>query len=224
MGGDLEINGLTIKTGNKELNSVDVKVPSDTSGSAFWLIAGACHSDSKITIPGMGMNPTRTGVLEVLESMNANITIANEHLEGGEPTGDVTVSTSDLIATEISGDLIPRVVDELPVLALAACFAKGTTIIANAEELRVKESDRISATVDSLQKLGAQIEETSDGMRITGTHTLTGAEVETHGDHRIAMTNGIAGLLAAGETTIGNSEDASVSYPSFWEVVSELQE
>jgi len=223
MGGDLEINGLTIKTGNKELSSVDVKVPSDTSGSAFWLIAGVCHSDSRITIPGMGMNPTRTGVLEVLESMNANITIENKHLEGGEPVGDVTASTSDLVATEISGDLIPRVVDELPILALAACFARGTTVIANAEELRVKESDRISATVDSLQRLGAQIEETSDGMRITGTHTLTGAEVETHGDHRIAMTNGIAGLLASGETIIGNSEDASVSYPSFWEVVSELQ-
>tara|TARA_B100000029_G_scaffold145601_1_gene140772 strand:+ start:45 stop:1349 length:1305 start_codon:yes stop_codon:yes gene_type:complete len=224
MGGLLEIDGLTIKTDSKELKSVDVKVPSDTSGSAFWLIAAACHPDAKITIPGMGMNPTRTGVLEILESMNANISIENEHLEGGEPTADVTVSSSDLIATEISGEVIPRVVDELPILALAACYATGTTIISDAEELRVKESDRISATVDSLNRLGAKIEETKDGMKITGTHSLTGAEVETHGDHRIAMTNGIAGLLASGETTIGNSEDASVSYPSFWEVIKELQE
>ena len=224
MGGLLEIDGLTIKTGSKELNSVDVKVPSDTSGSSFWLIAGACHPDAKITIPGMGMNPTRTGVLEVLESMNANISIENEHLEGGEPTADVTVSSSDLVATEISGDVIPRVVDELPILALAACYANGTTVISDAEELRVKESDRISATVESLNRLGAKIEETEDGMRITGTHSLTGAEVETHGDHRIAMTNGIVGLLASGVTTVGNSEDASVSYPSFWEVITELQE
>ena len=170
------------------------------------------------------MNPTRTGVLEILESMNANISIENEHLEGGEPTADVTVSSSDLIATEISGEVIPRVVDELPILALAACYATGTTIISDAEELRVKESDRISATVDSLNRLGAKIEETKDGMKITGTQSLTGPEVETQGDHRIAMTNGIAGLLASGETTVGNSEDASVSYPSFWEVIKELQE
>jgi len=223
MGGLLQIDGLTIKTASKELRPVDVKVPSDTSGSAFWLVAGACHPNAKITIPGMGMNPTRTGVLEVLKSMNANITIENEHLEGGEPTADVTVSTSELIATEISGDLIPRVLDEIPILALAACYARGTTVINDAEELRVKESDRISATVDSLKRLGAKIEETSDGMSITGTHTLAGTEVESHGDHRIAMTNGIAGLLASGVTTVGNSEDASVSYPSFWEVITELQ-
>ena len=223
MGGLLQIDGLTIKTASKELRPVDVKVPSDTSGSAFWLVAGACHPNAKITIPGMGMNPTRTGVLEVLKSMNANITIENEHLEGGEPTADVTVSTSELIATEISGDLIPRVLDEIPILALAACYAKGTTVINDAEELRVKESDRISATVDSLKRLGAKIEETSDGMSITGTHTLAGTEEESNGDHRIAMTNGIAGLLASGVTTVGNSEDASVSYPSFWEVITELQ-
>ena len=223
MGGLLQIDGLTIKTASKELRPVDVKVPSDTSGSAFWLVAGACHPNAKITIPGMGMNPTRTGVVEVLKSMNANIAIENEHLEGGEPTADVTVSTSELIATEISGDLIPRVLDEIPILALAACYAKGTTVINDAEELRVKESDRISATVDSLKRLGAKIEETSDGMSITGTHTLAGTEVESHGDHRIAMTNGIAGLLASGVTTVGNSEDASVSYPSFWEVITELQ-
>ena len=223
MGGLLQIDGLTIKTASKELRPVDVKVPSDTSGSAFWLVAGACHPNAKITIPGMGMNPTRTGVLEVLKSMNANITIENEHLEGGEPTADVTVSTSELIATEISGDLIPRVLDEIPILALAACYARGTTVINDAEELRVKESDRISATVDSLKRLGAKIEETSDGMSITGTHTLARTAVESHGDHRIAMTNGIAGLLASGVTTVGNSEDASVSYPSFWEVITELQ-
>ena len=151
------------------------------------------------------------------------MSIENERMEGGEPVADIVASTSDLRATEIHGDLIPRVVDELPVLSLAACFAKGTTIIRDAEELRVKESDRISATVDSLSRLGATIEETRDGMNIIGGTNLSGAEVKSHGDHRIAMTNAIAGLIAEGETTIEDSEAASVSYPSFWNTIDELR-
>ncbi len=223
MGGNIENEGLTINIQRSELRSVDVRVPSDTSGSAFWLVAGCCHPNASIRLKNVGMNPTRIGMLEVLESMEANISIENERMEGGEPVADIVASTSSLRATEIHGDVIPRVVDELPVLSLAACFAKGTTIIRDAEELRVKESDRISATVDSLSRLGATIEETPDGMKISGGTSLAGAEVKSHGDHRIAMTNAIAGLVAEGETTIEDSEAASVSYPSFWNTIEELR-
>ena len=223
MGGNIEHEGLTINIQRSELRSVDVRVPCDTSGSAFWLVAGCCHPNASIRLKNVGMNPTRIGMLEVLGSMEANISIENERMEGGEPVADIVASTSDLRATEIHGDLIPRVVDELPVLSLAACFAKGTTIIRDAEELRVKESDRISATVDSLSRLGATIEETRDGMKIIGGTNLSGAEVKSHGDHRIAMTNAIAGLIAEGETTIEDSEAASVSYPSFWNTIDELR-
>ena len=133
------------------------------------------------------------------------------------------MKTSDLRGVEISGEIIPRVVDELPILSLAACFAKGTTIIKDAEELRVKESDRISATVESLKQFGANINETKDGMIIKGGNILSGTTVGSHGDHRIAMTNGIAGLLVAGDTIVENSEDASVSYPEFWETIKKFQ-
>ncbi|SVB34020.1 uncharacterized protein METZ01_LOCUS186874, partial [marine metagenome] len=201
----------------------NVKVPCDTSGSAFWMVAGCCHPNASIRLENVGMNPTRIGVLEVLFSMEANIRIENERVEGGEPVADIVAESSDLIATEISGDIIPRVVDELPVLSLAACFARGTTIIANAEELRVKESDRISATVQSIQKLGGKIEETRDGMKISGSGRLTGATVESFGDHRIAMTNAIAGLIAQGETLIDEAESASVSYPDFWDTIEDIR-
>ena len=168
------------------------------------------------------MNPTRTGMLEILGYMGATINISNERFEGGEPVADINVESSDLKGVEISGEIIPRVIDELPVLALAACFAKGETIIKDSEELRVKESDRISATVNSLSKLGAKIEETNDGMIITGGTPLIGSEVDSFGDHRIAMTNGIAGLIAKGETTVINSESANISYPTFWETLKSL--
>ena len=178
--------------------------------------------NASIKLKNVGINPTRTGMLEVLNAMGANIKITNEKVEGGEPVADITVESSELIGVEISGDIIPKVIDELPILALAACFAKGKTIIKDSEELRVKESDRIKSTVNSLTKLGAQIEETKDGMVIKGGSQLVGSEVESFGDHRIAMTNGIAGLIAKGETTVINAESADVSYPTFWETLRTL--
>ena len=223
MGGNLKSEGLTLKVAKSDLKAVNVNVPCDISGSAFWMVAGCCHPNASLRLENVGMNPTRTGVLEVLSSMNANIIIENERMEGGEPVADVTVESSDLVATEIAGDIIPRVVDELPVLSLAACFAKGTTVIADAEELRVKESDRISATVQSIYKLGGEIEETSDGMKITGSGLLNGASVESFGDHRIAMTNAIAGMIARGETIIEGAESASVSYPNFWDTIENIR-
>ena len=222
MGAKIEINGLTVQIQRSMLTSLDMNIPSDTSNSTFWLVAGCCHPDASITLRNVGMNPTRTGMLEILGYMGATINISNERFEGGEPVADINVESSDLKGVEISGEIIPRVIDELPVLALAACFAKGETIIKDSEELRVKESDRISATVNSLSKLGAKIEETNDGMIITGGTPLIGSEVDSFGDHRIAMTNGIAGLIAKGETTVINSESANISYPTFWETLKSL--
>lgn len=223
MGSNIQSEGLQIRISSSELNCVDVNIPCDTSGSAFWLVAACCHPNAKIKIKNVGMNPTRTGVIEVLKMMGANLVLTNESVQGGEPVADILASSSNLKGIEISGEIIPRVVDELPILALASCFAEGKTTIKNAEELRVKESDRISATVDSLKKMSASIEELPDGMEINGTGRLSGAIVDSHGDHRIAMTNGIAGLLADGETTIQNSEAANVSYPNFWKELSEIQ-
>ena len=156
--------------------------------------------------------------------MGAKVSIENVKEDGGEPSADLTAESSQLQATEIHGDIIPRVIDELPVLALAACFAEGTTVIRDAHELRVKESDRIRATVNGLTRLGAQVEERTDGMVIHGTGKLTGGECQSYGDHRIAMTMGIAGLLAQGETGVSGAEAASVSYPGFWDALNDLQQ
>ena len=225
MGIELEVDGLQIalRSNVKELQPINISIPSDTSGSAFWIVAGCCHPNATIKLTGIGMNPTRTGIIEILRKMEADIVTENSRFEGGEPVADLIVKTSDLRGVEISGEIIPRVVDELPILSLAACFAKGTTIIKDAEELRVKESDRISATVESLKQFGANINETKDGMIIKGGNILSGTTVGSHGDHRIAMTNGIAGLLVAGDTIVENSEDASVSYPEFWETIKKFQ-
>ncbi len=222
MGASLHISGSSVEIKPSKLQPVNVKVPSDTSGAAFWLIAGICHPNARITLPGVGLNPTRTGVLEVLTKMGASINIENYKIEAGEPSGDIVVESSELRGVEISGDIIPRVIDELPILSLAACFAKGRTVIKDANELRVKESDRISATVNGLSRLGAKISELCDGMEIHGGNSLTGTECESFGDHRIAMTLGVAGLIAKGSTVINGSEAAAVSYPEFWDIVKSL--
>jgi 3-phosphoshikimate 1-carboxyvinyltransferase len=149
--------------------------------------------------------------------MGASISIGNRRVQAGEPVADITVQSSRLRAVEIGGDLIPRLIDELPVLAVAACFAQGTTVIRDAQELRVKESDRIRTTVRELSRMGARIEERPDGMVIQGTGQLKGGLCRSYGDHRMAMTLAVAGLLARGETVIQGAEAARVSYPSFWQ-------
>ena len=159
----------------------------------------------------------------MLRSMGARIRLENIQENGGEPSADLVAESSTLEGIEIGGDMIPRVIDELPVIALAACFAKGTTVIKDAAELRVKESDRIRATVDGLSRMGARIEERPDGMVIHGVGHLTGAECDSFGDHRIAMTMAVAGLLARGETAVIGAEAASVSYPEFWDSIRALQ-
>jgi len=223
MGADIKRDGLRVTVRPSELKSIDIQVPADISGASFWLVAGAAHPNAQITVKGVGINPSRTGVLDVLDEMGANIRMENVREDGNEPAADLVVESSDLKGIEIGGDIIGRVIDELPVLAMAASQASGRTVIRDAAELRVKESDRISATVEGLHTLGARVVETEDGMIIEGGSKLSGAEVVSHGDHRIAMSMAVAGLVAEGETRIGDSEAADVSYPSFWETLESLR-
>ena len=223
MGANLKADGLSLTVRPSELSAMNIRVPTDISGAAFWLVAGICHPNARIRINRVSINPSRTGVLDVLKSMGAHVQIENVREDEVEPVADLVAESSQLEATEISGDIIPRVIDELPVLALAACFAKGTTVIKDARELRFKESDRIRATVENLSKLGASVEERPDGMVIRGGERLTGVECHSFGDHRIGMTMGIAGLLAQGETAVAGAEAANASYPGFWDTLNELQ-
>ena len=222
MGGQVEEDGLTILLRPGQLSTVDVNVPGDISAAAFWMVAGICHPDARIRITGVGVNPSRAGILDALESMNARISQVDPRIEGGEPVADLVVESSDLKAAEIGGDLIPRIIDELPVLAVAACFASGTTVIQDAQELRVKESDRVLTTVKELLRLGAGIEERPDGMVIHGTGRLAGDRCRSHGDHRLAMALGVAGLLADDETIVDGAEAAEISYPQFWDHMEKL--
>jgi 3-phosphoshikimate 1-carboxyvinyltransferase len=223
MGADLVVEGLNITIRRSQLESVNVDVPCDISAAAFWLVAGCAHPNASITVKGVGINPTRLGVLDVLREMGANIRMENVREDAGEPSADLVAESSDLTGVEIAGDVIPRVIDELPVLALAASVASGTTVIRDAAELRVKETDRIEATLEGLSRLGVRAQEHEDGMSIEGGAELSGAEVGSYGDHRIAMTMAIAGLLARGETTVDGAEAADVSYPGFWDTMASLR-
>ena len=222
MGAGIEVSGLKVAVRSSVLRPMDVRVPGDISSAAFWLVAACAHPNARIRIEGVGVNPTRNGIIDTLTAMGARIRVENVREEGHEPVADLVAESSDLVATEIRSDIIPKVIDELPVLALAASLARGTTVIADARELRVKESDRIRATVDGLSRLGADIEERPDGMVIRGGAKLKGSPVNGHGDHRIAMTMAVAGLMASGETHIDGAEAAAVSYPDFWTTLESL--
>ncbi len=196
--------------------AIDVRVPADISGAAPWLVAGVIHPNARITVRGVGVNPTRTGIIDVLLEMGAKLRVGDIEEGPDEPIADITVESSDLRAVEIGGSIIPRLIDELPLLALAATQAAGTTVIRDAQELRVKESDRIVATVGQLSRLGAHLEERQDGMLVFGRQQLEGATVRSDGDHRLALTLGVAGVLAHGTTNIDGAEAVDVSYPGFW--------
>ncbi len=211
---DPEAHSVTI-TGQARLKGQTVIVPGDISSAAFWLVAGAIVPGSDLTIENVGVNPTRTGILEALAQMGADITRENQRQVAGEPVADLRVRHSQLKACTIAGELIPRLIDEIPILAVAATFATGTTVIRDAEELRVKESDRITITATQLNLMGASITELPDGMEIVGGKSLMGAEVDSHTDHRIAMSLAIAALNATGVTTIHRAEAAAISYPDF---------
>jgi 3-phosphoshikimate 1-carboxyvinyltransferase len=219
MGVPVTVDGLSLRLQPGMLRSVDVTVPADISAAAFWLVAGVCHSDAEVHVEGVGVNPSRTGILDVLKAMGADVSVENRRTQGGEPVADLVARSSSLKATEIGGAMIPLLADEIPIIALAACFARGTTVITDAEELRVKESDRLHTTATELLRLGADVEELPNGLRVNGGKPLHGAAGQSYGDHRLAMTLGVAGLLTDGPVTINGSEAASVSYPSFWEDV-----
>jgi 3-phosphoshikimate 1-carboxyvinyltransferase len=222
-GAKVECEGLTVSIhGGQELKGTHIEVPGDISSAAFFLVAGAIVPNSTITLQKVGLNPTRTGILDVLNQMGAEISYQNMNDEVSEPFGDLVIKTSSLKGTVIKGDLIPRLIDEIPIIALAATQAEGQTIIQDAQELRVKETDRIKTVVNELKKMGADIEATEDGMIINGRTMLKGAPVQSHGDHRIGMMLSIASCIAEGETTLSNSEAIAVSYPTFYNQLERL--
>lgn len=201
----------------------NISVPGDISSAAYFLIAGLITPNSCITIQNVGINPTRDGILEVCRAMGAKLTMENVKASVGEPTADITVSTSSLHATTIEGALIPKLIDELPIIAVLACFAEGTTVIKDAQELKVKESNRIDVMVTNLSAMGADIEATDDGMIIHGGKPLHGAVIDSHLDHRIAMSFAIAGMNADGNTEILGADCVNISYPDFYSHLSSLQ-
>lgn len=211
---DPQTHSVTV-TGPATLQGQPVVVPGDISSAAFWLVAGAIVPGSELLVENVGVNPTRTGILDALAMMGADIQPENQREVAGEPVADLRVKYSPLKACTLEGSLIPRLIDEIPILAVAATSAQGTTIIRDAEELRVKESDRIAVMAAELNRMGAKITELPDGMEIVGGTALTGAEVDSYTDHRIAMSLAIAALKASGKTTIGRAEAASISYPQF---------
>lgn len=198
-------------------------IPADFSSAAFFIVAALLVPQSELRVENVGINSTRTGLINALTQMGARIKIENARVESGEPVGDVIVSACDnLRATEIGGEIVPRMIDEFPIFAVAATQARGETIVRDAQELRVKESDRIGALVHELRKLGAQIEERADGFCIVGATELHGARVSAHNDHRLAMSLAVAGLLARGETMIDGWECIADSFPNFGARLSEI--
>lgn len=223
LGAELRTAGNVITlTPPQELHAADVAVPGDISSAAYFLVAGCIVPNSEILIQNVGVNPTRTGILDALEAMGANITRENER-GGIEPVCDLRVRTSQLHGTVIGGDLIPRLIDEIPVLAVAAAFAEGETVFCDAQELKVKESNRIATMTAELTKTGADITETDDGMRICGGKPLHGAAFTSYADHRVAMSMAICALACSGVSTIDNPDCAAISYPNFFDTLSTLE-
>ena len=216
-GGEIQVDGKTICIqGGQEFQGQTVIVPGDISSAAFWLVAGLILPDSVIKIENVGINQTRTGILDVIQEMGGDLTM--EDRDEKAVSASLTVKTSSLKGIQIDGELIPRLIDELPIIALLATQANGQTVIADAEELRVKETDRIQVVADSLNSMGANVVPTEDGMIITGPTPLHGADLETFGDHRIGMMAAIAALLVRdGNVVLDRAEAINTSYPSFFE-------
>jgi len=224
-GADVRTEGTTATIQPEpELTGQKVNVPGDISSAAYFIAAGCITPDSEILIRNVGINPTRDGILKVCRLMNADVTLLNENADSGEPTADLLVRTSSLKGCTIEGDLIPTLIDELPILAVMACFAEGTTLIRDAAELKVKESDRIAVMTENLTAMGAHVTATEDGMIIEGGYPLRGAVIDSHLDHRIAMSFAIAALNADGETRIQGADCVTISYPAFYKDLEKLQQ
>jgi len=213
---------VTVQPPERELEPLYLRIPGDTSAAAFWLVAALLHPDAEVTLRGVGINATRSGIIDVLKSMGGDISVEEEREQGGELVADLTVRSSRLHGVTVNGDTIPRLIDEIPLIALAGALAAGDTIVRDAAELRVKESDRIASTARELRRFGVAIDEHPDGLTVHGGARLLAAEGESGGDHRLAMTVAIAGLLASGESVVHDADCVSVSYPSFWDDMERL--
>ena len=218
MGARVEREGPAVRiTPGDRLQPLSIRVPNDISAAAFWMVAAAVHPDAEVRITGVGVNPTRTGIIDALRAMGADLAVEEERVVGGEPVADIVVRSSQLAGTVVEGDLVPRLLDEVPVLAVAAAFASGTTEIRDAGELVVKESNRVATTASQLAALGVRIREHGDGMIIEGGSGIAGGNGRSFGDHRLAMALAVAGLAGRGAVTVEDAECVAISYPSFWE-------
>jgi 3-phosphoshikimate 1-carboxyvinyltransferase len=215
-------NTVTLTPPDRPLTAFEVTVPGDISSAAFVFAAAALVPNSEVTVTSVGLNDTRTGILDALMAMGGDVTVSNVREVNGEPVADITVKSSELRGITVAGDLVVRMIDEFPIFAVLASQAQGETIVREAEELRVKESDRIGSLASELRKLGVQIEERPDGFVIVGPTRLRGAVVDSHGDHRLAMSLAVAGLRADCETTVTRAEAYRESFPNFVELVHDL--
>ena len=222
MGADVAVDGLSVTVGESDIECLDVDVPGDISSAAFWMVAGLIHPNAEVVIKGVGTNPTRAGVITALQDMGGDIELVDERDVAGEPVADIVARTSNLRGTELAGSIMPLLMDEVPVIAVAAAMAEEETVIRDAAELRVKETDRISATVDWLVEAGVEAEARNDGMAIVGSGRIAGGTYQSQDDHRIAMALGIAGMVAEDPITIVEASCASISYPEFWDVLQSL--
>jgi 3-phosphoshikimate 1-carboxyvinyltransferase len=223
-GATIEISGLTVNIkGGNVLKPLDLTVPNDMSSAAFFIAAGTIVPGSELFIKNTGINPTRTGLIEILHSMGADIKLENRREVSGEPVADIHVKHSNLSGIDITGEMVPKAIDEFPILCVIAALAQGKTKITGAKELRVKESDRIAAMAAELRKMGVNIEELEDGLIIEGREKLQSAVIQSYGDHRIAMSMAVAGLTADGETTILDTDCINTSFPGFMEILERLQ-
>ena len=225
MGANLSVEKTTVSIEKSELEPIDIEIPGDISSAAYFICAGLIVPNSEIILKNVGLNPTRTGIIDVVKSMGGNIELLSERITCGERVGDILVKYSpNLKACKISGEIIPRLIDEIPVIAVLATQADGQTVISDAQDLRNKESDRISAVVTELRKLGAEIEETPDGMIISGKTYLKGeCDVETYHDHRLAMSLFVAGLITQKEIKINGFEWVNISFPEFEKMFASLK-
>ncbi len=217
----LSENGVTVR-GGFELKAQEVSVPGDISSAAFFIVAALITPDSEILIRNVGVNPTRTGVIDILKAMGGDIELLDQRQLSGEPVADILVRSSRLKGIKISGSVVPRAIDEFPAVCVAAACAEGVTSVRDAKELRVKETDRITAMAGNLKTLGVTVTETEDGMDITGVERLAGGNVESFGDHRIAMSLSVAALVADGEITIRDIDCVATSFPNFFQLLEKV--
>lgn len=218
----VERSGTAVAVSKGSLEGQQVKVPGDISSAAFFLVAAAAQPGAQLVIQNVGLNPTRTGIIDVLRQMGADIRLDNVQSSGGEEAGDLIITGGELHGTEVTGEMIPRLVDEIPALAVAAALARGVTRITGAEELKVKESNRLAAMAAELGKMGVAICELPDGLLIEGPNQIKGATINSYHDHRIAMAMAVCGLFAQGETRIADSACIDISFPGFGELLAQI--